>query len=80
MAARSPTPTSHPTNPDSLMDLLERRRVVASLSELTDRSAVEQALEECLELGPEEFRARYDLDRSRPVLESLFRCRRGRRK
>jgi 5-methylcytosine-specific restriction protein A len=38
---------------------------VASLSELTDRSAVEQALEECLELGPEEFRGRYGLERSR---------------
>jgi 5-methylcytosine-specific restriction protein A len=38
---------------------------VASLAELTDRSAVEQALVECLELGPEEFRARHGLERSR---------------
>jgi hypothetical protein len=38
---------------------------VASLSELTDRSAVERALEEFLELGPDRFRARYGLERSR---------------
>jgi 5-methylcytosine-specific restriction enzyme A len=38
---------------------------VASLSELTDRSAVERALEECVELGPERFRTRYGLEQSR---------------
>ena len=38
---------------------------MASLSELTDRSAVERALEECVELGPEQFRARYGLEQSR---------------
>jgi 5-methylcytosine-specific restriction protein A len=38
---------------------------VASLTELTDRSAVQQALEEFLELGRDRFLARYGLERSR---------------
>jgi 5-methylcytosine-specific restriction protein A len=38
---------------------------VASLSDLTDRSAVERALEEFLELGRDRFLARHGLERSR---------------
>jgi hypothetical protein len=38
---------------------------MASLAELTDRAAVERALEEFLELGRERFLARYGLERSR---------------
>ena len=38
---------------------------MASLAELTDRAAVERALEEFLELGRDRFLARYGLERSR---------------
>jgi 5-methylcytosine-specific restriction enzyme A len=44
---------------------VEREGRVASLLELTDRSAVERALEEFVELGPDRFRARYGMEPSR---------------